>query len=270
MPKKRKKENISLKVEPVDIDESKLNEIDHGIWKFPSLHLMIGHIASGKSTLLNNIITKFWNPIFEDRVILFSPTARNDPIMNQLIENDEIFIHFDSFDMNTMDAVLESIEEDSDPTTRYLVIIDDAMGSIPSTMSKEGRRFNKYLANFRHIPTEGKISIIIAIQKFSALNNVVRSNAHYLYLLGRVSEKELNSYSEEMNAITGGDSKKFIELYKKSKGGSKYNFLLLDFKKMRLLQNFDTVLYDEETTINNDDNEDEDNEKKIIGIENET
>ena len=242
---------MSLKVEPVKIDEKLLNRVEQGIWEFPSLLLIVGKIASGKSTFLHNIITRFWNPVFKENIILFSPTARNDPIMNTLIEGDKIFIHFTEFTNDIAKRVLEVIKEDENPKSRWLIILDDAMGMIPNTNSREARWFNKWIANFRHEPVEGKVSIIISIQKFSSVNNVVRSNLHYIYLLGKASEKELKQYSEEMNAISGGSSDKFLELYKKSKEGSHpYHFMTLDFKKLRVLKDFDELLFD---GLNNQD-----------------
>ena len=242
---------MSLKVEPVKIDEKLLNRVEQGIWEFPSLHLIVGKIASGKSTFLHNIITRFWNPVFKENIILFSPTARNDPIMNTLIEGDKVFIHFTEFTNDIAKRVLAVIKEDENPKSRWLIILDDAMGMIPNTNSREARWFNKWIANFRHEPVEGKVSIIISIQKFSSVNNVVRSNLHYIYLLGKASEKELKQYSEEMNAISGGSSSKFLELYNKSKEGSHpYHFMTLDFKKLRVLKDFDELLFD---GLNNED-----------------
>jgi hypothetical protein len=246
----------SLKVEPVKIDEKLLNRVEHGIWEFPSLHLIVGKIASGKSTFLHNIIDKFWNPVFKENIILFSPTARNDPIMNTLIENDKVFIHFTEFTNEIAKRVLEVIKEDENPKSRWLIILDDAMGMIPPTNSREARWFNKWIANFRHEPVEGKVSIIISIQKFSSVNNVVRSNLHYIYLLGKASEKELKQYSEEM------------KLYKKAKEGDHpYHFMTLDFKQLRVLKDFDTLLFD---GLNNKDVSSavEKDENKNIDIDN--
>jgi len=257
----------SLKVEPVKIDEKLLNRVDHGIWEFPSLHLIVGKIASGKSTFLHNIIDKFWNPVFKENVILFSPTARNDPIMNTLIEHDKVFIHFTEFTNEIAKRVLEVIKEDENPKSRWLIILDDAMGMIPATNSREARWFNKWIANFRHEPIEGKCSIIISIQKFSSVNNVVRSNLHYIYLLGKASEKELKQYSEEMNAISGGSSEKFLELYKKAKEGDHpYHFMTLDFKQLRVLKDFDKLMFD---GLNNKDVSDTAVEDNLEDVENE-
>ena len=246
-----KSNDKTLKVQPVDIDESKLNVVHHGPWTFPSLHLVIGKIASGKSTWLYNVLTRFWNPIYKENIILFSPTARNDPIMDELIQNDKIFIHFTEYTNEVLKRVLEVINEDENPNSKWLIVFDDCMGQIPSTTSREGKYFNKFICNMRHMPTEGKISVIIAIQKFSSLNNVIRSNAHYIYLMGKSSEQELKNMANEMNAISGSSSEKFMELYEKAKEGDHpYHFAMLDFKKLRFMKDFDTLLFD---AMNNQD-----------------
>jgi len=246
-----KSKDKTLKVQPVDIDESKLNVVHHGPWTFPSLHLVIGKIASGKSTWLYNVLTRFWNPVYKENIILFSPTARNDPIMDELIQNDKVFIHFTEYTNEILKRVLEVIKEDENPKSRWLIVFDDCMGQIPSTTSREGKYFNKFICNMRHMPTEGKISVIIAIQKFSSLNNVIRSNAHYIYLMGKSSESELKLMANEMNAISGSSSDKFMELYEKAKEGDHpYHFAMLDFKKLRFMKDFDTLLFD---AMNNQD-----------------
>ena len=80
----------SFKVEPVEVGEPKFNAVDYGIWAFPSLHVYVGAVASGKSTLLYNIATKFFYPIFENRIILLSPTAMNGPLTLDLIDNNHV------------------------------------------------------------------------------------------------------------------------------------------------------------------------------------
>jgi hypothetical protein len=54
-----------------------------------------------------------------------------------------------------------------------------------------------------------------------------------------------------MNAISGGSSEKFLELYKKAKEGDHpYHFMTLDFKQLRVLKDFDNLLFD---GLNNQD-----------------
>ena len=247
------KNKNSLKIEPVKIDESKLNVVDHGYFKFPSLHLVIGKVASGKSTFINNLISKIFNPVFKDNVILFSSTAGNDPILKELIDNKKIFFHFPTYNQQTLETVLDMIRDEDGSNDRYLIVFDDLANIIPKTMSKDGQYFNNFIANFRHICQEGKISIIITTQKYTTINSFIRSNSHYVYLLGRASQKELKTYSEELNAITDGTEEKFLECYRQCKS-DKYDIMLLDFINLRVMKNLDELVHDDNAKY--DDNVD--------------
>ena len=70
---------MSKKIQPVEIDESKYNKAELEPFVFPSLSVLVGHVASGKSTMLYNLI-KMTEPVFKGNVILISPTMLNDPI----------------------------------------------------------------------------------------------------------------------------------------------------------------------------------------------
>jgi len=233
----------NLKIEPVKIDESELNVIEHGYFKFPSLHLVIGKVASGKSTFINNLISKIFNPVFKDNVILFSSTAGNDPILKELIDNEKIFFHFPNYNRETLETILEMIKDD-DTDDRYLIVFDDMANLIPKTMSKDGQYFNNFIANFRHYAGEGKVSLIITTQKYTTINSFIRSNSHYVYLLGRASQKDLKTFSEELNAITEGNEQKFLECYNQCKS-DKYDIMLLDFINLRVMKNLDTLIHDD-------------------------
>jgi hypothetical protein len=249
---------MDLEIKPVDLDESKYNRVQHSLWEFPSAHLILGKIKSGKSTLLHNLISKMWKPVFDDRVILFSPSLQ-DPIMQDLVDNDHLFFHTETFTMDALEAILEIIKQEEDDEKkkgrRWLIVIDDAMGVINhSISSEEGRRFSKFYASFRHMYGEGKITLVMAIQKFvGAVSPVIRANLHYVYLLGKMSEKEIKDLSEELNAIAGGDSKKFIQLYHKSKSKGMYDFTFLNFNRMEVMRNLKDILYSTEAGDFSDD-----------------
>ena len=247
----------SFKVKPVDVDESKFNAVDYGIWTFPSLHVFIGSVASGKSTLLYNIVTDFFYPIFENRIILFSPTAMNDPLTLDLIENNHVFINFPEYTNETLERVLQVIKEDNDDRPegsegieRWLIVFDDMLNQLPKSNTKESKFFNKFISTYRHgagIAQEGSISIAIFNQRFGGLINTIRSNASYYMFLGSHSEKHINEYSEQLNGVFGGSDEKFIEFYNKAKV-DKCDFLTLDFRKLRAYKNYDTLLYDRDTS----------------------
>jgi hypothetical protein len=80
---------------------------------------------------------------------------------------------------------------------------------------------------------------------------VIRSNLSYLGLLGQHSEKHQAQYAEELSAATGGTAESFYKVYNEAKSGGKFDFLLLDFRKLRALKNLDTVLYDRDKEFDN-------------------
>jgi len=231
---------MSMKIKPVPIDESKYNKEELDPFVFPSLSVFIGHVASGKSTLLYNLL-ELTNPVFKGNVILISPTIMNDPIQQKMIEDDLILEHYDFFNNDLMRHVLDAIKEDKDE--KYLIVFDDILSMTPKHMTREGRWWNAYISQYRHRPNEGQVSLMFFLQYYKDLSPVIRSNLSYLGLLGVHSEKHLKQYAEELSAATGGTEESFYQIYEEAKVG-KFDFLLLDFRKLRALRNLDTILYE--------------------------
>jgi hypothetical protein len=244
---------MSNQIKPVDIDESKYNKAELDPFVFPSLSVFIGHVASGKSTLLYNLI-EMTKPVFDGNVILISPTLLNDPIQQKMIDDDMILEHYDYFNNDLMKHILDAIKEDKEE--KYLIVFDDILSMTPKHMTKDGRWWNSYISQYRHRPNEGQVSLMFFLQYFKDLSPVIRSNLSYLGLLGVHSEKHQAQYAEELSAATGGTSESFYECYNEAKKG-KYDFLLLDFRKLRALKNLDTVLYDRDKEFNNSNNNDD-------------
>ena len=253
---------MSKKIQAVDIDESKYNTAELDPFVFPSLSVFVGHVASGKSTLLYNLI-KLTEPVFKGNVILISPTLLNDPIQQKMINDEMILEHYDFFNNDLMRNILDAIKEDEEE--KYLIVFDDILSMTPKHMSKEGRWWNSYISQYRHKPNEGQVSLMFFLQYFKDLSPVIRSNLSYLGLLGVHSEKHQAQYAEELSAATGGTSESFYKLYNEAKKG-KYDFLLLDFRKLRALKNLDVVLYDRDKQFNKtntDSNDEKENDETI-------
>lgn len=244
---------MSNQIKPVDIDESKYNKAELDPFVFPSLSVYVGHVASGKSTLLYNLI-EMTKPVFNGNVILISPTLLNDPIQQKMIDDDMILEHYDFFNNDLMKHILDAIKEDKEE--KYLIVFDDILSMLPKHLTKDGRWWNSYISRYRHVPNEGQVSLMFFLQYFKDLSPVIRSNLSYLGLLGVHSEKHQAQYAEELSAATGGNSESFYECYNEAKKG-KYDFLLLDFRKLRALKNLDTVLYDRDKEFNNSNNNDD-------------
>ncbi len=239
----------SKKIEPVEIDESKYNKAELEPFVFPSLSVLVGHVASGKSTMLFNLV-KMFEPVFKGNVIMISPTLLNDPIQQKMLEEDMILEHYDYYNNDLMRHILDAIKEDKDE--KYLIVFDDILSMTPKHMTREGRWWNSYISQYRHRPNEGQVSLIFAIQYFKDLSPVIRSNLSYLFLLGVHSEKHQAQYAEELSAATGGTAESFYNAYNTAKTG-KFDFLMLDFRKLRAFKNLDTILYDRDSEFYNKD-----------------
>jgi len=254
---------MSKKIQAVDIDESKYNTAELDPFVFPSLSVFVGHVASGKSTLLYNLI-KLTEPVFKGNVILISPTMLNDPIQQKMIDDDMILEHYDFFNNGLMRQLLDAIKEDEEE--KYLLVFDDILSMTPKHMTKEGRWWNSYISQYRHRPNEGQVSLMFFLQYFKDLSPVIRSNLSYLGLLGVHSEKHQAQYAEELSAATGGTSESFYKVYNEAKKG-KYDFLLLDFRKLRALKNLDVVLYDRDKEFNSESNSDDEEKENNENVE---
>ena len=89
---------------------------------------------------------------------------------------------------------------------------------------------------------------------FKDLSPVIRSNLSYLGLLGVHSEKHIKQYAEELSAATGGTEESFYRVYNEAKKGNKFDFLLLDFRKLRAFKNLDKLIYDRDSDFKKDEN----------------
>lgn len=254
MPKSNDKKYI---IKPVDVDESALNKIEEAWYYHPGLYVGIGSVAAGKSTVLSNLI-EWWEPHFEDRIILFSPSIGNDPIIKKLIDEDKIFMSFDNYSNDTLDAVLQMIEQhDAMPGSKgkkWLICFDDMLGLIPKSNSREARYFNSYISRYRHHPIEGKVTLVMFTQYYKDLNPVIRTNTSIYMFLGSHSEKNKKQYSEELSTLFNGDESAFNNAWNTAKQ-KKYDILTLDIRNLKAYKNFDQLIYEREQTEDDKKNE---------------
>jgi len=244
MSKKKSDQLASLEIKPIEIDESKFNKVDLEPFTFPSCIITLGKVASGKTTFLANLI-RILEPVFQGNIILFSPTLKNDPILDKLIEDDEILEFFDSYSNGTLRDVLETIGE-TDDDQKYFLIFDDILGSLPRANSKDATFFDKFISTYRHGGSfgakEGQVSMCFCVQYFNSLTPVLRTNASYYALLGAQSNKQLKNLSEELYAACGDGEEDFMRVYHESKQ-KPYDFTFLDMRKLKAYRNLTDLLY---------------------------
>ena len=232
-----------LEIKPIEIDETKFNRVDLDPFTFPSLIVGLGKVASGKTTFMANMV-RILDPVFKGNIILFSPTLANDPILDKLIEDDEILEYFDTYSNDLLRKVLETIAEQPEDE-KYMIIFDDILGSLPRANSRDAKFFDKFISTYRHgggIAGEGQVSLMFFVQYFNSLTPVLRTNASYYVLLGQQGDKQLKTLAEELHPATGETEEDFYRVYNEAKR-KPYDFLMLDFRKLKAYRNLTDLLY---------------------------
>tara|TARA_R110002012_G_scaffold8356_5_gene38546 strand:- start:539 stop:1462 length:924 start_codon:yes stop_codon:yes gene_type:complete len=265
-PKKKKEEEMDLKVYPIDIDESKLNQ---GEPKYPlsspvHLHLVIGRVKAGKSLLVSNLYLseRFFKDDFETR-ILVSTTAFNDAINQHMIkEFDFIFTDYSEELLNEIVKMIEKDEGDG----RFLILFDDIIGNVNFSRGRTDA-ISSLITKFRHIgngEVEGKLSICLTTQYFKYISTIARNNATAYYIMGTFPEGELKKMSESLSFFGGGD-KEFLEIYNRSRQ-EEYDFTYLSVEHLEARRNHENLIWSKKEGFVEPFNEGKDPMKEIKGI----
>jgi len=255
------KSHQDLSVYPVVIDEDKLNVKDkYPLLPVPFFMTVLGRVKAGKSTLLNSLCLspRFYGDDFNIR-ILISPTAKGDPAMAHMVEHFEFV--FDSYSDALLSEIIDMIEND-EHENRCLLVLDDAITS-NFKQSKNGKvdDFSALVTKYRHITNqktgkEGMLSIILTLQYFKFMSVITRTMSMGLIICGELSDSELRKISEAYDFF-GGNSKKFLELYRKCRRDP-YDFCFLNVDAMEMRRNFDEIVWsrnDDRMTDNKSDEE---------------
>jgi len=235
-----------LKIYPIDIDESKLNQ---GNSKYPlsspvHLHLVIGRVKAGKSLLVNNLYMseRFFKDDFQTR-ILVSTTAYNDAINQHML--DEFDFIFTEYSEELLHEIIHMIEKD-EGEGRFLLLLDDIIGNVKFSRGKTDA-ISALITKFRHIgngDVEGKLSICLTTQYFKYISTIARNNATAYYIMGTFPEGELKKMAEGLSFFGGGD-KEFYEIYKRSRQQD-YDFTYLSVEHLEARRNHEEIIWSKE------------------------
>jgi hypothetical protein len=240
---KPKKVERDLRIYPIKIDDSKLNE---GESKYPlsspvHLHIVVGRVKAGKSLLINNLYLseRFFKDDYEVR-ILISSTAYNDAINKYMIE--EFDFIFTEYTEELLDEIVQLVKRD-EGKGRFLIVLDDIIGNVKFSRGKTDA-ISSLITKFRHIgneDTEGKLAICITTQYFKYISTIARNNATAYYVMGTFPEAEMKKISESLSFFGGGD-KEFIEIFRRSRIED-FDFTYLSVEHLEARRNHENLIW---------------------------
>lgn len=213
-------------------EDKRFSLLDPRLLKPPFLLNIFGQVASGKSTLLMNLLynKSFYHKIF-DSIIFISPTVRNDYTLVHLNQDDDVTKISDN--LEDLDHILKALVEIQTAQIHkghhMLIVLDDCLGYL-----KPKSYLSHLCTRYRHY----KISLIVTSQSFRSIPNVIRTNSSGYILFGCTNDKEV----EKLNDEFGGLIKGFRKLLDKSTCEA-YSLMFINLKKVKAYKNFDELLY---------------------------
>ncbi len=259
---KKKKENPNLVVPTIlkvrDLeDKSKYKQLHPNLPVPPFCMLCCGSVRSGKSNFIVSALrgepeqNGFFGTDYFDKVVIMSNTINNDPKGKFLMDAFEVIDHYD--DKYIKEYIEEQKEFPREDMPTGLIVLDD----IISRDFKRTSEISFLSSRYRHIET----SIILAVQSFRAVSNVIRNNSDFICIFKQNNFKELSKIAEEYSDYCGSEEL-FMRYYNYCMK-EKYNIMVINAQQNPaiFMKNFDTIMgYGDKPTITLDqlDSEDED------------
>jgi hypothetical protein len=173
------------------------------------VYIISGKKGTGKSSLLLNLlktpIKKGGLKKYYDNIFLISPTSKGDKKFSKLIkELDEDKKYYEDCNETTLNNIVDQIKEYNDDeenedkdNIRHAIILDDCIADLPKAM--EGSILNKIVSISRHMRT----TIILIVQKYIGVNNLIRRNADIISFFRTDNKKEFKSLADDVNTDEG-------------------------------------------------------------------
>ena len=212
-----------IKIEPIKLKEYETKQSKYGVVpQIPFRSVILGPSGSGKTILLQNMILNIYKNCFS-RIYIFSPSITVDTTWTPVKEYIEkemnvshtdkepiYFDHYDSADLNkiidTQHKIIEYMKKKGHKKLySILIVVDDFADD--SSFSRHSKLLHSLYTRGRH----NSISTITATQKFSALAPIIRVNATELYVYRLRNYKDLETFIEEVSAIS--EKKSILEIY---------------------------------------------------------
>jgi len=209
---------VILKVKDLE-DKSKYKQLHPNLPVPPFCMLLCGSVRSGKSNAIVCMLREekaFFGTDYFDKVVIMSNTINNDPKGKYLMDAFEVIDHYD--DKYIANYIKEQKEQPREEMDTGLIVLDD----IISRDFKRTSEISYLSSRYRHVET----SLIISVQSFRAVSNVIRNNSDFILIFKQNNFKELKKISEEFSDYCGSEEL-FMKYYNYCMT-EKYQFLTIN------------------------------------------
>ena len=232
-------ENKIPKILPIKLKEYETKQSKYDIVpKIPFRSIVLGPSGSGKTILLQTMILDIYKNCFS-RIYIFSPSIDVDSTwipVKEYIEKEmkvqntkEDPIYFDHYDpeslhkiIDTQHKVIEYMKNQKQKTLYSILVLVDDFADDPS-FSRHSKILHALYTRGRH----NSISTITATHKFTAISPIIRVNATELFIYRLRNNRDLETFIEEVSAIT--DKKTLLEIYNLATHDP-YSFLFVNLR----------------------------------------
>ena len=199
----------------------------------PCIMVLVMPTASGKSTILSNLILRddFYKDI-HDNITIFSNTIEQDVTSRFLCKSCDTYCGYDDNVLGNIVKQQKSFDDEDRPFIG--LVFDDIMGSV-----KRNSYLNNLVTRSRHY---GVGLLAVSVQSFKGIGPTIRNNCNAFICGNLQNMSELIKISEEYSGMFGG-KEKFEKIYAEATK-ERYDFLYLDLQSnpARAFRNFETLL----------------------------
>jgi len=197
------------------------------IFNLPARLIITSPSGGGKSGYLGNLLLReeyYKNDFEPENIFIFSGSVKGDEKLNTIITELEIPSSniFSDYDEQALEVIYEMLVDNYNDNMEdkvkdkrklnSLIVFDDLAFSDSMKATKKERMLKKIYMNGRKF----LVSSFILTQRFIAVGKNLRENATG-FVMGKASNKEVNTIEEELNFLTGKDSRRrFIDGFKET------------------------------------------------------
>ena len=204
--------NVSPDIRPIDEITYEFPQSKYEVApKVPFRAIITGPSGSGKSVLLTNMVLDIYKGVFS-RIYIWSPSINVDTIWNPVkkyikegmkVDTDKEKCFFEEFIPEELEKVIETQHKITEYSKKnkfkklypILLILDDIADD--PRIARYSKLLNSTYVRGRH----NEISVITSVQKFNALNTLIRVNATHLFFYKVRNFKEIELLQDELSAL---------------------------------------------------------------------